>query len=570
MASNNPYEALDQEITSIFEVYLTLKIRRNDLVLVVRLPPEILSTIFIAYACMLSPPVDEWQTVRVPYPYSWIAITHICKRWRDVALNTVGLWTTIWLSWVNMEAVEAILFRSKQAPLVINIQERTHPRCGEALRILALQVGRTRKLGFEMPSMRYEYIKFKDFPPVLRSLNLSSVYIRAKLPWFVTQESAPNLTELKLNNFIVQWSPHIFSPSLRYLEILHSRNTVAGEDENRVLLSRVIATVSNLHLLEKLTLLDVFLPVSDVSALPRVTDPTLMPYMTRLHLRGPVLAIFRFLDFFALPVCTDIDLASAEPCDAERAPTLASSLISAVTSGAKWENATRVIGQLSLSFDELIIVTRKVLHRDVIPIRFPDDTEMHTIRFSAYGLGRLGRLAPPVWALAAHLPLHDVSMLTLSHAICVDMALWETIPDSWLTMRSAMQNVTTVKLSGSTPVEIPLLNFLILGDIASDDLIAESLEASPEQEFFPKLTSLFVSSGFFEKSRSPGNFKVDPSEFVQEIRWLVEYCAMQPGRANIEEIMVLDSLELDPSDVSALEKFVPVAWDGKRRSRLSA
>ena len=45
---------------------------------------------------------------------------------------------------------------------------------------------------------------------------------------------------------------------------------------------------------------------------------------------------------------------------------------------------------------------------------------------------------------------------------------------------------------------------------------------------------------------------------------------MKPGRANIEKIMLLDSLDMDPSDVSALEEFVPVVWDGKRRSRLSA
>ncbi|TEB37109.1 hypothetical protein FA13DRAFT_1614958, partial [Coprinellus micaceus] len=74
--------------------------RHNAASLIGRLPPELLSHIF----GMLS---YTWTR--------WIRVTHVCRHWREVALDCTSLWSRITFS--HNDFTQAKLARSKRHPL---------------------------------------------------------------------------------------------------------------------------------------------------------------------------------------------------------------------------------------------------------------------------------------------------------------------------------------------------------------------------------------------------------------------------------------------------------------------
>src|ERR1700733_15433089 len=88
------------------------------------LPPELLRMIFIACT---DPPYAEqkpsywWQTRNM----QWIAITHVCRYWRTVALEYSDLWKR--LRFFNPEVTKEMIRRSKGANLEVII-DTTHQR----------------------------------------------------------------------------------------------------------------------------------------------------------------------------------------------------------------------------------------------------------------------------------------------------------------------------------------------------------------------------------------------------------------------------------------------------------
>src|SRR6202035_1424883 len=87
----------------------------------VTLPPELLRMIFIACA---DPPFAEhepsyWCTAR---SMRWIAITHVCRYWRSVALGYPDLWRRLYF--FNPDATKEMIRRSKGANLEVIIDTR--------------------------------------------------------------------------------------------------------------------------------------------------------------------------------------------------------------------------------------------------------------------------------------------------------------------------------------------------------------------------------------------------------------------------------------------------------------
>ncbi|TFK64939.1 hypothetical protein BDN72DRAFT_846156 [Pluteus cervinus] len=74
---------LDKEIAELSERLLRLKSRRNSLVPIARLQPEILLIIFFSLQSLCFHPNIY---------HEWIAITHVSQRWRNLALGTSTLW----------------------------------------------------------------------------------------------------------------------------------------------------------------------------------------------------------------------------------------------------------------------------------------------------------------------------------------------------------------------------------------------------------------------------------------------------------------------------------------------
>jgi hypothetical protein len=98
-----------------------MRTRRNDFSLIGRLPPEILSHIFSFHIINQPIPTKPIYNPDGPFPSSyilhrlgWIAVTHVCRRWRQVALSDPNLWSTVVFD-LGAEWADEMLARSKAA-----------------------------------------------------------------------------------------------------------------------------------------------------------------------------------------------------------------------------------------------------------------------------------------------------------------------------------------------------------------------------------------------------------------------------------------------------------------------
>ncbi|KAI0046745.1 hypothetical protein FA95DRAFT_1606637 [Auriscalpium vulgare] len=104
--------AVDDEAVSA--VRLALRQKRNSLLPVARVPPEILRTIFTVCSDIDHPRIKKWD-----FHFGWLAVTHVCRRWRNIALEQSGLWTGISGS-LNHLWTYAFADRAQTMPLAIH------------------------------------------------------------------------------------------------------------------------------------------------------------------------------------------------------------------------------------------------------------------------------------------------------------------------------------------------------------------------------------------------------------------------------------------------------------------
>ncbi|EPS93079.1 hypothetical protein FOMPIDRAFT_1101941, partial [Fomitopsis schrenkii] len=90
-----------------YECIRAINTQINALAPVSRIPPELLSKIFLHTAGHRANPASR------PQSRDWIRVTHVCRHWRETALQCAALW-----SHVDVPALpEQFLVRSKDAPL---------------------------------------------------------------------------------------------------------------------------------------------------------------------------------------------------------------------------------------------------------------------------------------------------------------------------------------------------------------------------------------------------------------------------------------------------------------------
>ncbi len=102
-------KAIDDEIKVSEQVTQELKYRRNALAPISRLPPETLAEIF---SLLFSADASEYS----PY-MKGIRVTHVCHRWREVALSSPHLWNHIIFNKLKLAGFTEILARAKMSPL---------------------------------------------------------------------------------------------------------------------------------------------------------------------------------------------------------------------------------------------------------------------------------------------------------------------------------------------------------------------------------------------------------------------------------------------------------------------
>ncbi|KAJ3545842.1 hypothetical protein NMY22_g2285 [Coprinellus aureogranulatus] len=166
-----------------------LKARQNVAAPVNRLPPEILSHIFLD----VQKQEDSVKTV------CWVAVTHVCNHWRDVALKCTALWSH--LAFPHPDFTELMLSRSASAPLHVEVDEDVFdPWFEDVLQKALSQVERIHTVDLVLPEGRgLEEILPSSLSgaPVLEHLVLRGYYF--DLPGTFFDGGVPRLRELGLD-----------------------------------------------------------------------------------------------------------------------------------------------------------------------------------------------------------------------------------------------------------------------------------------------------------------------------------------------------------------------------------
>jgi F-box-like len=115
-------QQIDARIAVLEREILDLKIERNSISHTARLPPEVLSRIFVAFMRVcptpsLVPRVSLHSTFINGRTVEWSVLTEVCRRWRDVSLGCYRLWSHI--TFHKPRWAQLMLQRSKEAPLYI-------------------------------------------------------------------------------------------------------------------------------------------------------------------------------------------------------------------------------------------------------------------------------------------------------------------------------------------------------------------------------------------------------------------------------------------------------------------
>jgi len=119
-ARTTALSAIHKEIDAFKCLTRSLFSSRNALAPISSLPPELLARIFRFYA-LVEPPWSGGQKL------GWIGVTHVCQRWRQVALDDSMLWARTVGILPSAEWIFEGLVRARNAPLLFDIVGRPSP-----------------------------------------------------------------------------------------------------------------------------------------------------------------------------------------------------------------------------------------------------------------------------------------------------------------------------------------------------------------------------------------------------------------------------------------------------------
>ncbi|KAF9465948.1 hypothetical protein BDZ94DRAFT_1296135 [Collybia nuda] len=295
---------IDEEIGNYRDKIRALKTRRNELVLISRLPPELLSTIFQL--------VQEKPLTYFPERTKWTAISHVCGHWRRVALQSPSLWSNIDIhghesgpgTWV-----EVFLERSKQAALTLSA--KLTYRSLQPIKAALEKVDRMRHLSLTLQTpMAQDLLDIlENHPaPLLEhfQINCSTSEGSGRLPDRLFSGNYSSLRVLKLVNCDSSWN----LPPLHNLVILqiHNSNIFAGSGESPTIL-QLISILENSPNIKQIDL-EGMLPGSQPGA--HTGSPIILPNLSTISLKSPIVSSVELLNHISYPASSSVSVDSLD------------------------------------------------------------------------------------------------------------------------------------------------------------------------------------------------------------------------------------------------------------------
>ncbi|KAJ7639694.1 hypothetical protein DFH06DRAFT_1053686 [Mycena polygramma] len=262
-----------------------LRTRRNSLAPISRLPTEILSSIL-----QLCPTIDadepDYKTGKFVLG---LTVSHVCRRWRDIAMKHSRFWSNIVLSRPRW-ALEMI-HRSRAAGLVVAVDFESSVTKAVAARDLVLaQLSRIRELHLIMPGLATIPSALLLAAPMLNTFHLwykgpQAIFVTAKL--FQGCE-VPTLRHLSLRYCLLEGTSPLWE-NLVSLELIHAPIDLAMDAFLLVVLTRM-------PYLRALTLNESFPETLEAS------EPVALALET-LHLTSNSWRCSSFLRALSIPKC---------------------------------------------------------------------------------------------------------------------------------------------------------------------------------------------------------------------------------------------------------------------------
>lgn len=276
--------------------------RRNTLVPISRIPPEVLTSIFKYLVHYHSQPDGYVQDQH------WMAFSHVCRAWRAYALACATLWSNLPCITGSPDLTEEFLFRSKSVPLTI-----VAPPClDQGLRIVSEHPSRISRIAFRFRTddeTTFALTRMQKPANMLESLTLEATaqsrgYFEVIPDTFLSQH-APNLRSLTLKCIVI----HSSSPLLRGLTSLSLRGW--PRTPSPFMYKETLATLNNSPALRTLKLYN-WLPDPEI-AVGFALTATALPQVNLLYLQHLVLdatpsACADFLDRVTLPARCSVSL----------------------------------------------------------------------------------------------------------------------------------------------------------------------------------------------------------------------------------------------------------------------
>ncbi|KAI0051847.1 hypothetical protein FA95DRAFT_1533739 [Auriscalpium vulgare] len=178
------------------------------------LPAELLVRVF-AYARLLEPPGPP---LRRPFYrrgwIGWVKVSHVCRRWRHVALGAADLWEDVDFT-MGEEWGQACLARAQNAPIVLKFGG-THIFTDEHVDLVAKHISHTRELFVgcqETTVVKSQLFKRLTMPaPYLESIYCMLARDSVSLSEDLLAQEAPRLSCVTFANCgTIHWTSRLFT-----------------------------------------------------------------------------------------------------------------------------------------------------------------------------------------------------------------------------------------------------------------------------------------------------------------------------------------------------------------------
>lgn len=212
-------QMIDEEIESYQEKIRALRTRRNTLVLIAQLPPELLLMIFQFLQALHSHELYSSLNRR-----KWITLSHVCTHWRRVSLESPNLWSHIDIdshtgshNWVK-------LFLGRSRMTLLTLSAMITPISHDLVRAPLTNMGRMRQLLLypesEVGESLLDILETHQAPLLERfEMNYTLMADSNRLPDRLFAGHHPSLRKLSLVHCNFSWN----LPPLENLEHLEIR-----------------------------------------------------------------------------------------------------------------------------------------------------------------------------------------------------------------------------------------------------------------------------------------------------------------------------------------------------------